>query len=103
MRDGIRILGTLFTLVRLHRPLVFFAVVAGLLMGVALGLFVPVFLTFLKTGLVPRFPTLIVAGMAALASLLSLFCGLILDASARTQVEIRRLLFLNTTPVDPRS
>ena len=102
VRDGIRILGTLFTLVRLHRPLVFFAVVAGLLMGIALGLFVPVFLTFLKTGLVPRFPTLIVSVMAALASLLALFCGLILDASARTQVEIRRLLFLNTTPADSR-
>ncbi len=100
VRDGARILGTLFTLVRLHRPLVFFAVVSGGLMGIALGLFVPVFLTFLQTGLVPRFPTLIVSVMAALASLLALFCGLILDASARTQVEIRRLLFLNTTPAD---
>jgi hypothetical protein len=54
-----------------------------------------VFLTFLETGLVPRIPTLIVAAVAGLAGLLAAFCGLILDASARTQVEIRRLLYLN--------
>ena len=94
-RDGLRILGTLFNLVRLHRPLVFFAVIAGLMLGASLGLFVPVFLTYLETGLVPRIPTLIMSAVAALAGLLALACGLILDASARTQVEIRRLLFLN--------
>ena len=96
-RDGLRILGTLTNLIRLHRPLVFFAIIGGLMLGVALGLFVPVFLTFLETGLVPRIPTLIVAAVAALAGLLAFACGLILDASARTQVEIRRLLYLNTT------
>lgn len=102
VRDGVRILGTLFNLVRLHRPLVFFAVVGGLLMGLALGLFVPILLTYLETGLVPRFPTLIVSVVLGLAALLAWFSGLILDASARTQVEIRRLLFLNTAPVDDR-
>lgn len=95
VRDGLRILGTLFNLVRLHRPLVFFAVLAGLLLGASLALFVPILLTFLETGLVPRFPTLIVSGVIGLAGLLAAFCGLILDASARTQVEIRRLLYLN--------
>lgn len=102
-RDGLRILGTVFNLVRLHRPLVFFAIVGGLLMGVALGLFVPILLTYIETGLVPRFPTLIVSVVAGLAGLLAWFCGLILDASARTQVEIRRLLFLNAASGDIRS
>jgi glycosyltransferase involved in cell wall biosynthesis len=95
VRDGFRILGTLFNLVRLHRPLVFFSVLAGLLLGSALGLFVPVFLTFLETGLVPRIPTLIVSAVVGLAGILAAFCGLILDANARTQIEIRRLLYLN--------
>lgn len=95
VRDGFRILGTLFNLVRLHRPLVFFAVLAGLLLGMSLALFVPILVTYLETGLVPRLPTLIMSGAIGLAGLLAAFCGLILDASARTQVEIRRLLYLN--------
>jgi glycosyltransferase involved in cell wall biosynthesis len=94
-RDGLRILRTMLTLVRLHRPLVFFGIIGGLLAGISLGLFVPVLRTYLETGLVPRLPTLVVSGVAALASLLSIAAGLILDASARTQVEIRRLLYLN--------
>jgi glycosyltransferase involved in cell wall biosynthesis len=103
VRDGFRILGTLFNLVRLHRPLIFFTVLAGFLLGSALALFVPVFLTFLETGLVPRIPTLIVAAVIGLAGLLAAFCGLILDASARTQVEIRRLLYLNAAQAAYRS
>jgi hypothetical protein len=95
VRDGLRILATIHTLIRLHRPLVYFAVVSGTLAGVALGLFVPVLLTYLETGLVPRIPTLIVSGVAGLGALLAISCGLILDAAARTQVEIRRLLYLN--------
>lgn len=104
IRDGLRILATLTNLVRLHRPLIFFSVLGGLLLGMSIGLFVPVFLTYLETGLVPRIPTLIVSAVAALAGLLALASGLILDASARTQVEIRRLLYLNTTAASrPRS
>lgn len=95
VRDGLRILGAIHTLIRLHRPLIYFAVFGGILAGLALGLFIPVFLAYLKTGLVPRIPTLIVAAVAGLGALLSVFCGLMLDASARTQVEIRRLLYLN--------
>ena len=103
VRDGFRILATIFNLVRLHRPLIFFSLLAGFLLGSALALFVPVFVTYLETGLVPRIPTLIVAGVTGLAGLLAAFCGLILDASARTQVEIRRLLYLNSgqSPTTP--
>jgi glycosyltransferase involved in cell wall biosynthesis len=83
VRDGFRILGTIFTLVRLHRPLIFFAIITGLLAGTSLGLFLPILQTYLATGLVPRFPTLIISGVLGLASLLALACGLILDQSAR--------------------
>ena len=69
---------------------------AGILVSaLAIGLFLPVLLEFLRTGLVARFPTLIVSVVAGLAALLAVACGLILDANARTQVEIRRLLYLN--------
>ena len=50
---------------------------------VSLVMFIPVFLDFLKTGLVPRFPTLIVSVVMMLASFLSFVCGLILDTHAK--------------------
>ena len=96
-RDGFRILRTMLGLVRLHRPMLFFAVIAGLLIGAAVGLFVPILLEFLRTGLVARIPTLIVAATLGISSLLAIACGLILDALARMQVEMRRLLYLNTS------
>lgn len=77
--DGAKVLATIFRLVKDYKPLVFFSTVALLLAALALVLFVPVFLDYLSTGLVPRFPTLIVAGFLFLGGLLTLCCGLILD------------------------
>lgn len=77
--DGAKVLATIFRLVKDYKPLVFFSTVALLLAAVALILFVPVFLDYLETGLVPRFPTLIVACFLFLGGLLTFCCGLILD------------------------
>lgn len=77
--DGAKVLATIFRLVKDYKPLVFFSTVALLLAAVALILFVPVFLDYLDTGLVPRFPTLIVACFLFLGGLLTFCCGLILD------------------------
>lgn len=77
--DGAKVLATIFRLVKDYKPLVFFSTVALLLAAVALILFTPVFLDYLNTGLVPRFPTLIVAGFLFLGGLLTFCCGLILD------------------------
>ena len=77
--DGARVLMTIFRLVKDYKPLAFFSTVALLLTALALVLFVPVFLDYLETGLVPRFPTLIVAGFLFLGGLLTFCCGLILD------------------------
>ena len=77
--DGAKVLATIFRLVKDYKPLVFFSTVALLLAAVALILFAPVFLDYLNTGLVPRFPTLIVAGFLFLGGLLTFCCGLILD------------------------
>ena len=77
--DGAKVLATIFRLVKDYKPLAFFSTVALLLAALALVLFVPVFLDYLDTGLVPRFPTLIVAGFLFLGGLLTFCCGLILD------------------------
>ena len=82
-RDGFKVLLTIFNLFRDYKPLKFFGT-CSLIMGIAsLVMFIPVFLEFLKTGLVPRFPTLIVSVVMMLASFLSFVCGLILDTHAK--------------------
>jgi glycosyltransferase involved in cell wall biosynthesis len=79
LSDGFRILRIIFALFKNYRPLLFFGILALLLIGVSLVLFVPVLIEYLKTGLVPRFPTLITSGFMAVAGLLSLFTGIFLD------------------------
>jgi glycosyltransferase involved in cell wall biosynthesis len=96
-RDGLRILGSIFQFVRLHRPMIFFGILSGLGMGVSLALFYPILQHFLETGLVPQFPTLIVSVGGVIVSVLLAMCGLILDSTTRMQLEIRRLLYLNTS------
>lgn len=77
--DGVKVLLTIVRLFRGYRPLVFFGLLALALALVSGGLFVPILVTYVRTGLVPRFPTLIVSGFAMLAAVMSLFCGLLLD------------------------
>lgn len=77
--DGAKVLMTIFRLVKDYKPLAFFSVVSLVLMAAAAVLFLPVFLEYLDTGLVERFPTLIVAGFLAVGGLLTFCCGLILD------------------------
>lgn len=90
--DGVKVMMTIFNLYRNYRPLRFFGAAAVLLMILALAMFIPVFVEFLETGIVPRFPTLIVSGMVALSSILSAMCGLILDTiavNARKDFELK--------------
>lgn len=77
--DGFKVLMTIVRLFRSYCPLRFFGLLALLLAAVSVGLFIPILATYLRTGLVPRFPTLIVSGFIMVAALLSLFCGLLLD------------------------
>lgn len=93
--DGIKVLKTIFRLFKNYRPFEFFGTLA--LIGIVLTaiLFVPILTTYLKTGLVPQFPTLIVSGFIALASILSFFSGLILSTMAekdRQAFEFRRII-----------
>lgn len=93
-RDGARILRMMITLYRAERPLVFFGLIAALLALVALVLGVPLILTFLKTGLVPRFPTAILATGLFILAALSLFAGLVLDTVTRGRREMKKLFYL---------
>ena len=74
--DGIKVLGTIVRLHRNYKPASFFGIIGAVLMLLAFVFFVPVLATYMKTGLVPNFPTLIVCGFTALAAILSVFSGL---------------------------
>ena len=81
--DGFRVLRTIGRLFRDYRPLTFFGVIALALFLLAVVFFIPVLVEYIRTGLVPKFPTLIACGFAAIASIQSLFSGLILDSLRR--------------------
>ena len=94
-RDGWRILKTIGTLYRIERPVLFYGLIGALFLLVAIILAVPLVLTYLDTGLVPRFPTaILVTGMTIIA-VLCVFAGLILDTVTRGRREMRRLAYLS--------
>ncbi len=76
--DGMRVLRTIFRLYKNYRPMGFFGGLAAILVVIAAILFIPIFVHFCQTGLVPNFPTLIVSGFIAMAAIISFFAGLIL-------------------------
>ena len=74
--DGLRVIRKMMQLYRNYKPMQFFGILGGLLVIIAAILFLPILLEYFATGLVPRFPTLIVCGFMVLAALLSFFTGL---------------------------
>jgi len=93
-RDGWRILRTIITLYRIEKPILFFGIIAAFLALAGIILATPLIVTYLETGLVPRFPTaILVTGLMILATL-SGMCGLILDTVVRGRREVRRLAYL---------
>lgn len=77
--DGMKVLMTIARLFKDYKPLGFFSLVALLLALLSVAFFIPVFISFLQTGLVSKIPTLIVCGFVFLAALSSLFTGLMLQ------------------------
>ena len=96
--DGFKILRLILVLYKNERPFQFFSAIAGVLLVIALALGIPLVLTFIKTGLVPRQPTAILATGAVLLSALSFIAGLILDTVTRGRREMRRLAYLALPP-----
>lgn len=93
-RDGWRILNTIITLFRFERPLLFFGAIAVVMGLIAIGLGIPLVLTYLDTGLVPRLPTAVLATGLVILAALNGMCGLILDTVVRGRREVRRLAYL---------
>ena len=93
--DGWRILKTIAMLFRFERPLLFFGAVAGALAVLAVILAIPLVITYMHSGLVPRFPTAILATGLMILAALNGFCGLILDTVVRGRREVRRLAYLS--------
>lgn len=96
--DGFKILRIIFSLFKNYRPLLFFGILAAVLIAISLILFIPVLVEYFKIGLVPRFPTLITAGFLAIAGLLSFFTGLCLDtigSNNRKNFELSLIAFEN--------
>ena len=81
--DGMKVLRTIVRLYKEYRPMSFFGLLAALMALVSVILFIPVLGEYLRTGLVPRFPTLIVCGVMGTMALLLWVCGLILDTVAK--------------------
>ncbi|AWL99759.1 glycosyltransferase family 2 protein [Bradyrhizobium amphicarpaeae] len=98
-RDGFRILGTMVKLYRSERPLRFFAVIGGVLALAAVILAIPIVITFIETGLVPRLPTAVLSMGLMIMALLAVSSGLVLDTVTRGRREMKMLAYLSQPPL----
>jgi len=93
--DGHKVIKTIFTLFRDYKPLKFFSFIALLIFIVAVIVLIPILVEYFKTGLVPRFPTLIVCGFMILFSMLIWICGMLLEVMLQRHRQLLELLGLH--------
>jgi glycosyltransferase involved in cell wall biosynthesis len=93
-RDGLRILAAIVRLYRAERPLGFFGAIGIALAMISIGLAVPIILTYLQEGLVPRLPTAVLSTGLMIVAFLSVACGLVLDTVTRGRREMKLLAYL---------
>jgi len=96
--DGWKILKTIGRLFVSERPFAFFSGASIVLVILSFTLFFPILINYLESGLVPRFPTLVISASLAICALLSFACGLILDNVTRGRHEAKRLAYLSIPP-----
>lgn len=102
VRDGIRILWTIATLVRQERPMFLFGIAAGLLAAMSLLLGYPVVRDYVATGTVLRLPTALLATGVMILGVISMFSGLLLDSVTRGRKEAKLLRFLSVPGIFTR-
>lgn len=90
--DGIKVIRTIFSLFKDYKPLAFFSILGGLCLLIALLIFIPIFISFIKTGLVAKFPTLIVLTSFGVIGFLLFSCGLILDVITKKHRQLYEIL-----------
>lgn len=95
--DGAKVLITIVRLFRDYKPFAFFGSLFAVCMLVAFGIDIPIIIEYLETGLVPRFPTLIVSGVIATIGVILFFCGVILDVLATKHRQLFELLMNRQT------
>ncbi|QBP75430.1 glycosyltransferase [Herbaspirillum huttiense] len=96
-KDGLKILWMIIKLVKLERPSLLFNTFAAITAFLSIGFLIPVLVQYFETGLVPRLPTAILAGLLMSLAILSVICGLILASVTQGRREAKQLAFLATT------
>jgi hypothetical protein len=94
-RDGFRILRTILKILINEKPILFFNFVASIIALAMIVLFLPIFMDYRQTGLVPRFPTLIGIVGLGVAMLIAMVSGYLLNAISDSRKETRRLHYLS--------
>ena len=94
--DGFKVLKTIGRLFKEYKPSIFFSIISLLFFIVALCFGTPVFIEYFKTGLVPKFPTLIFAGFMLIISILMLVCGIILEVVVKKHRQLFELMLIRT-------
>src|ERR1700675_4813092 len=99
-RDGFRILGTILKLYRSEKPFRFFAAIGIFLKLVSIALAIPIIVTYLEQGIVPRLPTAVLSMGLMIVALLSVSSGLVLDTVTRGRREMKLLAYLSQPPIN---
>ena len=102
-RDGARILMMIVGLLKSERPMAFFGAIAALAAIISVVLAIPIWITFLETGLVPRLPTAVLCATLAIIAVISLVCGILLDAVTAGRLEARYANYLRQEQYWPPS
>lgn len=100
-RDGVRILLTILRLFKSEKPLGFYSIAFAVCALVSVWLALPLFTTYIETGLVPRLPTAVLCTALMLFGVILLACGIILDAVTKARIEQKRFSYLAVPAFDP--
>ena len=94
--DGFKVLKTIARLFKEYKPNLFFGIIGLLFLIISLCFGIPVFIDYFKTGLVPRFPTLIFSGFMLIISILMFACGIVLEVVVKKHRQLFELVLINT-------
>lgn len=95
-RDGFRVLKTIGRLFKEYKPTIFFSIISLLFLIISFVFGIPVFAEYFKTGLVPRYPTLIFSGFMLMIAIILFACGLILEVVVKKHRQLFELMLINT-------
>jgi len=102
-RDGVRILLTILRLFKSEKPLGFYSIAFAVCALLSIELAIPIFVTYMETGLVPRLPTAVLCTALMLFGVILLACGIILDAVTKSRIEQKRFSYLAVPAFTPET